>query len=122
MVNRLGGFCEPTDEQLKEKFWENEEFREKFDLVGAYDAIEWSLLIALCVGILYLLVVVLLPRVMTWAVFILASLLVLIGAIILLVQPIKLLDFHSSTGNIVLGIIFIIMAILILVFFFCYRQ
>ena len=61
------------------------------DLVGAYDAIEWALLVALCVGAIYLLTVILLPRMITFYVFLLAFMLMLIGAIMLIAQPIKLL-------------------------------
>jgi len=57
---------------------------------------------------------------MTYTVFIFAFITLVIGGIILIVQPIKLLDDTKNFWNIFLGIIFIIIAILLLIFFFCY--
>ena len=80
------------------------------------------MLIALCVGILYLVMMLLLPRPMTFAAFFLAFIVVIIGAVLLIVQPITLLDYDSNTWNLILGVFFILLGLLILMFFFCYQQ
>lgn len=58
----------------------------------------------------------------TYLAFIMAFACLLAAAIILIVQPIKLLAHDSNTVNILLGILFIVVAVVILIFFFCYQQ
>ena len=88
--------------------------------MGGYSTILLTLLIALGVGIIYLAAFILLPKIMTYAVFILAFVTLLIAGIILIVQPIKLLEYSNSVWNLILGIILIIVSIILLIFFFCH--
>jgi hypothetical protein len=122
VINTLGGFCEPTDSAANEKFWGNHILAEKMSLLGGYDSILIALVIGVCVGLIYLIAVVLLPRMMTYFAFILAFASLLTAAIILMVQPIKLLTESGNTWNIILGIFFIAIAVCLLIFFFCYQQ
>jgi len=62
---------------------------EKLSLIGGYSTILLTLLIALGVGIVYLAFFVLLPKLMTYAVFILSFITLVIGGIVMIVQPIK---------------------------------
>ena len=89
-------------------------------MVGGYSTILLTLLIALGVGIIYLVVFILLPRIMTYSVFILSFITLLITGIVLIVQPIKLLDDTNNFWNIFFGVIIIIVGIILLIFFFCY--
>jgi hypothetical protein len=91
-------------------------------LLGGYDAILWSLAIGTCIGLIYLIAVVLLPRMMAYLAFILAFAVLLTGSILLIVQPIKLLDSDSNTWNVIIGALFIAVAVVTLIFFFCYQQ
>lgn len=118
----MGGFCQPTDEAANNRLWNNHILSDKVSLLGGYAAILWSLLIGLCIGVIYLIAVVLLPRMITYLAFIMGFACLLTAAIILIVQPIKLLAYESNTPNILLGILFIIVAVVILIFFFCYQQ
>jgi len=81
-----------------------------------------ALLVGLCVGVIYLIIVMLIPKMMTSAVFILAFLSMLIAAILLFVQPIQILDEHTNTWNVIFGIVFIAIALFFLIFFFCQSQ
>lgn len=74
------------------------------------------------VGLLYLVLFILLPKIMSYLVFILCALTLLAAAIILLVQPIKLMAFENNTWNIIFGIILIILAIFIFAYIFCQSQ
>jgi uncharacterized membrane protein HdeD (DUF308 family) len=94
----------------------------KLSLIGGYDVILLAIPIGICVGLLYLITFVLLPRMMTYFAFILAFGSLLAAAIILIVEPIDLLSRQSNTWNIIIGIIFIIVAVCLLIFFFCYQQ
>ena len=111
VINRLGGFCEPRDEAAKQKLWENHILADKASLLGGYDSILISLAIGVCVGIIYLIAMVSLPRMMTYTVFILAFASLLTAAIILIAQPIKLLSTQTNTWNIILGIFLIMVAV-----------
>jgi hypothetical protein len=122
VINNMGGFCEPSDESLNNKLWSNHILQDKLSLIGGYAAIMWSLAIGACIGLIYLIAVVLLPRMMTYLAFILAFAALLAGSIILLVQPIKLLQHDSNGWNLFLGIFFIVVSVVLLIFFFCYQQ
>jgi uncharacterized membrane protein HdeD (DUF308 family) len=95
---------------------------DKLSLIGGYDVILLAIPIGICVGLLYLIAFVLLPRMMTYFAFILAFGSLLAAAIILIVQPIGLLSRQSDTWNIIIGVVFIIVAVCLLIFFFCHQQ
>lgn len=122
VINKLGGFCNPTDQDANSRLWKNRVLSDKASLLGGYDSILTALSIGACIGLIYLIVVVFLPRVITYFAFILAFASLLTAAIILIVQPIKLLSETSNTWNIIIGVILITIAVLILIFFFCYQQ
>lgn len=122
VINALGGICEPVDDALKHRFWDNRILSEKMSLLGGYDSIIMAMIIGVCIGLIYLIAMVLLPRIMTYMAFILAFASLLTAAIILIAQPIKLLSYTTNTWNIVLGIFFIVLALCLLIFFFCYQQ
>jgi hypothetical protein len=88
----MGGFCQPTDETANNKLWQNRILADKVSLLGGYDSILLSLAVGTCVGLIYLIAFVLFPRMLTYFAFILAFASLLTAAIILIVQPIKLLN------------------------------
>jgi len=81
-----------------------------------------ALLISFCVGLVYMIVFIFIPKPMTYAAFILSAAVLLTAGILLLVQPIKLLAFNNNSWNIVIGIVLILIAIALVIFLFCYRQ
>jgi hypothetical protein len=85
VINILAGFCEPIDENANSELWENKILVDKISLIGGYKAILYALPIGIFVGLTYLIVFVLLPRIMTYSAFFLAFLALLAGAIILIV-------------------------------------
>lgn len=122
VVNTLAGFCEPIDENANHKLWENQILVDKLSLIGGYDVILYALPIGICIGLLYLIAFVLLPRMMTYFAFILAFGSLLAAAIIIIIQPIGLLDRNHNTWNLIIGILFIVIAVCLLIFFFCHQQ
>jgi hypothetical protein len=81
-----------------------------------------AMLIGLCVGLIYLVLFMIVPKIMVIMAFILAFCALIAAAIILLVQPIKLLSSTGNTWNIIIGIALIIVAVSILIFYFCYQR
>lgn len=82
----------------------------------------WALAIGTCIGVIYLIAVVLLPRMMTYFAFILAFASLLTASILLIAQPIKMLEHDGNSWNVVFGVLFMAVAVCLLVFFFCYQQ
>lgn len=62
---RLGGFCAPLDSASKEKLMKTANLDQKQNFLHVYDCIRISLLIALGLGMLWILLVQCLPRIMT---------------------------------------------------------
>lgn len=80
-----------------------------------------SLAIAVCVGLIYLILFLIIPQTTTYLVFAFCSITLVAAGIVLLVQPIKLLAFDNNSWNILLGIIFIILGIIFVLFLFCHQ-
>ncbi len=121
-INRLGAFCVPTDSSLADKFWNNPIISSKNSLVNGYDIILLTLAIGTCLGLLYLALVLCLPKIMTYFVFILAFIMLLIAGIYIFVKPVSIFSGGASFWNIVLGVILIILAFVFLAYFFCYQK
>ena len=81
-----------------------------------------GLLISACVGLVYMVLFIVLPGKLTFAIFILSALTLLTAGILLIVQPIRLLAFNGNAWNIIIGIILILVAIAMVVFMFCQKQ
>ena len=81
-----------------------------------------ALAIGVGVGLLYLVLFILLPKIMSYLVFVLCALTLIVAAILLLVQPIKLMAFEGNTWNIIIAIALIILAIFIFAYIFCQKQ
>jgi hypothetical protein len=121
-LNELGGFCLPTDSILQDKFWSNPLIANKEYLIKGYTAIQLALLLGLCVGILYLVIVILIPKIMTNLAFVLAFTSLITIGILMIKQPIKILDYSGNFWNIFFGFLFIIIAIFFVIFYFCYQE
>lgn len=122
VINRLGGLCEPTNPSLQSSFWSNPAFHSKLSSIHMWEVTLIALLISFCVGLVYMIVFIFIPKPMTYAAFILSAAVLLTAGILLLVQPIKLLAFNNNSWNLVIGIVLILIAIALVIFLFCYRQ
>lgn len=75
--------------------------------------------IGACVGLLYMVLFIIIPKTMVYMAFVFAGLVLLTAGILMLVQPVKLLALSNSTWNIIIAIILIVLAILVVMFLFC---
>jgi hypothetical protein len=121
-MNELGGFCLPIESALEDKFWSNPLIANKEYLIKGYTAIGFALLIGLCVGILYLVAVVLAPKVITNLVFVLAFLALGAVGVLMIVQPINMLEYSGNFWNVAFGVLFLVVSLCIFIFYFCYRE
>ena len=78
--------------------------------------------ISACIGLLYMVIFIIIPKVMTYAAFVLAAIVLLVAGILLIVQPLKLLAFQGNSSNIIIGIILILVAIFLVVLLFCQQE
>lgn len=83
---RLGGFCLPTDDAAREKLIENANLGEKWNFLNTYDVIRICLLIALGVGIIWMILVQIIPKIMAIGAVLLGSLTLLAAGILILVD------------------------------------
>ena len=84
------------------------------------DVIWLSLIIALCIGILYLVLVALAPKPMIYLAFIGAFIVLLFAGIFMLAKPVH--AFHPNFWNIFIPIILIIAGLAFLIHLGCYRK
>jgi hypothetical protein len=119
IVHRLGGYCAPVDPTLNAAFWSNPTFTAKMSGMHAYEIMLIGLAIGACVGLIYMIVFVLLPKITTYLAFVFCSLTLLAAGIVVIVQPIKLLAFSGNVWNIIIGIGLILLAICFMAFVFC---
>ena len=110
----------PTDTDMADKIWASDQLSDKHGLVNSYDVILLSLLFGLLLGILYLIAVVLAPKLMTYAVFFLAAVVLLAGGLVILIKPVNVIN--PSFWNIVLGVFLILFGLFLVLFFVCYRN
>lgn len=122
VINELGGFCMPRDAALRDKFWANPIIANKEYLISGYSTILLALLVGLCVGIIYLVLFMLVPKMMTFGAFLLSFLSLVTVGILLIVQPINLLDQDGDFWNIFFGVLFIVVGVLFLFFYFCHSD
>ena len=81
---RLGGFCAPTDEAARSKLIKNAGLQDKWSFLGTYDVMRISILLSVGVGIFWMVLVQLLPKIMAPTAIFLGSIL-LLGAGVLLI-------------------------------------
>lgn len=115
----MGGICDPIDESIRDTFWKNAQLNNKLSRVHGWEVSLIALVIGACVGLLYMVIFIIIPKVMTSAVFVLSALTLLVAGILLIIQPLKLLAFDGNAWNIIIGVVLIILAIIQLVFLFC---
>lgn len=83
-VNRLGGYCIPTDKYLYSRALRNYNIKEKLDFIQSYDNVKISLGVALLMGVIFLVLVQCLPKTMSWLTIALAAVGCLVLAVVLL--------------------------------------
>lgn len=105
---------------MADKIWASDQLSEKHGLVNSYDVILLSLLFGLLLGIIYLIAVMIAPKLMTYAVFFLAALVLLAAGLTILLKPVNL--FNPHFWNIILGVFLILFGLFLVVFFICYSH
>ena len=93
---------------------------EKHGLVNSYDIILLSLLFGLLIGLLYLVFMMIAPKLMTYAVFFLATIVLLIIGLVILLKPVNLIQ--PNFWNIVIAAVLILFGLFFVIFFLCYRK
>jgi hypothetical protein len=119
-VNRLGAFCLPTDEGLVDKIWNSPQLAEKHGLISSYDVILLSLLFGLLVGMVYLVLVMIVPKLMTYAVFFLAAIMLLVIGLFIFLRPVSF--FQPLFWNYIIAGLLILFSLFLVIFFLCYRR
>lgn len=117
VVNRLGGFCMPTDQATADRLWNQPQISIKNSILQSIDVILLSLLFGLCIGLIYMVLVACFPKIMIRLVFIGVFLALLFAGIFILAKPISF--FHPQVWNILLGVALITTALIFLVYMAC---
>lgn len=78
-----------------------------------------SFVVALCVGLLYMILVACFPKLMTFAAFILAFIVLAVVGILMLTKPIQI---FTGFWHIFFAVVLMLFAILFLIFFCCYQK
>lgn len=107
---------------MKDQFWQNNELYQKMSRVHGWEVSVIALGIGACVGLLYMVIFIIIPKIMTYLAFVLGAITLLVAGILLLVQPIKMLAFTGNAWNIILGILFILLAIFLAIFLWIHGQ
>lgn len=110
---RLGGFCAPTDEAARDKLIKNAGLQGKWNFLGTYDVMRISLLLALGIGIVWMILVQVIPRIMAPAAIFMGSLLLLTAGVLLFAD-----NAHGWEGLEAWRIIIAVFLILFSVLFF----
>jgi len=103
------------------KLFSQQQLGTKLTLVYGYDVVLFTLLIAFLIGILYLVLVSCLPKIMTYAVFVLASLVLLASALYVILKPVNLFG-GNNLWTIVLIIVLFLMFLVYLFYLGCYKN
>lgn len=115
---RLGGFCAPVDSASKDRLMKTANLEQKWNFLNIYDCIRISLLIALGLGLLWMLFVQCLPRVISNIVTVLAIIALAFLGIILLSGKVSRV---SSWVTVLLGLSLLGVALLFTCFLCFYR-
>lgn len=120
VINRLGGFCIAQDAKVADHIWTSPQLSVKSAILNSIDVILLSLLFGLLLGLIYLGLVVCLPKLMIRLAFIGAFVVLLFAGIFILAKPVQL--FSNNLWNILLAVLLIIMAITFLIYMLCYNR
>ena len=110
----------PTDQKLANKIWNSPQLEIKNSILHSIDLILISLLIGLCLGIIFMMLVLCCPKLMTFLVFVTTFILLLVAGILVLVQRVSI--FSPNVWNILFGVFLIISALCYLAFLGCFRK
>ena len=118
----MGGFCSPTNEALRDEILNNTNLNNKYNFLNRYDIIRITLLVALAIGILWMVLVQICPRIMAGVAIGLGSLLMLVGGIHLLIDNDEGWSGGAGFWRILIAVLLILFAILFFVMLFMYRR
>jgi hypothetical protein len=116
----LGAFCIAKDPTVADHIWSSPQISTKNSILNSIDVILLSLLFGLCVGIIYLGLTACFPKPIIYLAFIGVFITLLFIGIYILAKPVRL--FTPNVWNILLGIGFILTAIVFLIYMFCYNK
>lgn len=88
-INRLGGFCLPTDAKLREKLLQQVNLTDKWKFLNFFDLVKLSLLFGVFVGIIHMCIVQCLPKLVVWLDPVFASVMFLVLAFVIFVDSPK---------------------------------
>ena len=100
--------------------WNSPQTQVKYSILKSMDVMWLSLIIALCLGIIFLVLVSLAPKVMIYLVFVGAFIVLMFAGIFILAKPVSI--FHPNVWNIITGILLIIASLCFLAYIGCYRK
>ena len=120
-MGRLGGFCSPSNLALRNEILENTHLSNKYNFLNRYDVIRISLLVALALGVLWMILVQLCPKIMTGVAVGLGCLVLFAGGLLLLIDNAKGTE-GVGFWRIIVGIVLIGFAILFFLMLFMYRR
>lgn len=120
VVNRLGAFCIATDKTVADHMWNSPQISVKNSLLNSFDVILLSLLIGLCIGIIYLVLSLCCPKFIIYLAFIGVFILLMFAGIFVLAKPVRIFD--PIGWNVVFGIVLIIVALMFIIYMACYRK
>lgn len=117
----MGGYCAPNSESARNKLIDNLNLQEKWTFLNTYDVIRFSLLIALMVGILWMVIVHCLPKFAAiWAIF-LGSITLIAAGVILLIDNAQGWN-GGDIWRIVIGSILIVFGVIFFAMLCIYKR
>lgn len=105
---------------MRQKLFSHPQLGTKLSLTHGYDGIKFSLLFGSLIGLIYMALVGCLPKIMTYASFVLAFLILVVAGLYILMRPVYL--FQEFWWTILLAAILFIGAIIYLLFLICYKN
>lgn len=120
VINRLGAFCLAKNGTVADHMWDSPQISVKDAILDSIDLILLSLLFGFCLGLIYMVLTSLCPKVMIRLVFVGIFLTMLLAGIYTIVKPVSF--FSPHVWNVLLGIAFIITGIVFLIYMVCYNK
>lgn len=119
-VNRLGGYCIPSDKHLHSVALQNYNLHDKINFLSSVDAIKISLLVAFLLGVVYFLMAQWLSHIISWLIVAMAALSCLILAALLYTDKSVSLA-HASNFKTIFSVILVFIACALLINLFWNR-
>lgn len=119
-VNRLGGFCYPTNQVAKQQLIHTANLQEKVTFLEGQDVMYWGVLFASLLGFLWLIVVQAAPRFAPYLAIVLAVVVLVGAAIFWLVTEIQGMDI--GVWRIVLSVLMVVLGLAFALMMLAYHR